>query len=73
MEELKHFLNSLTLEEQRYFAKNCGTSLAYLRKAISKKSILGAEICVAIERESRGLVTRKHLVPNWQLRWPELI
>lgn len=73
MEKLKIFLNSLTLVEQRNFAEKCGTTLAYLRKAISKKSVLGTEICVAIERESKGEVTRKHLVPHWQRRWPELI
>lgn len=73
MEELKHFLNSLSLKEQRDFAERCGTTLGYLRKSISKKSILGAEICVAIEHESKGEVTRKHLVPHWEFRWPELI
>lgn len=35
MEELRLYLNSLSLEEQREFATKCGTSIGYLRKALS--------------------------------------
>lgn len=73
MDKLRVFLNSLSSIEQRDFSARCGTSISYLRKAISKKTILGAELCVRIERESLNKVTRKDLVPNWQERWPELI
>lgn len=73
MNELKEFLNSLSVKEQRLFAMRCGTSIAYLRKAISMKQTLGTEICVNIERETNGVVSRKALVPNWQARWPELV
>ncbi len=31
MEELRLYLNSLSLEEQREFATKCGTSIGYLR------------------------------------------
>lgn len=73
MDELRLFLNSLSLVEQRDFAHRCGTTINYLRKAISQNSTLGTELCVAIEQESKGIVTRKDLVPNWQARWPELM
>lgn len=36
MEELRIFLNSLSSDEQRMFACECGTSIGYLRKALSK-------------------------------------
>lgn len=72
MEELKAYLNSLTTKEQESFALRCNTTVGYLRKSISRNSRLGAEICVAIERETKGLVTRKHLIEDWHLRWPEL-
>ena len=36
MEELRLYLNSLSLEEQREFATKCGTSIGYLRKALSR-------------------------------------
>lgn len=72
MDELRKFLNSLSLQEQREFAMQCGTTISYLRKAISKGSILGTELCVRIEKATNNAVSRKHLVPNWQDRWPEL-
>lgn len=72
MNKLRIFLNSLTMKEQREFAQRCGTTIAYLRKTISKGSVLGTEICVLIEKNSSNQVTRKDLVPNWKERWPEL-
>lgn len=73
MDELRVFLNSLSTQEQNEFSLRCGTTISYLRKAISKKTIFSAELCVRIERESLNAVTRKDLVPNWQERWPELV
>lgn len=72
MNELKTFLSTMTMREQRAFALRCGTTIAYLRKVISTGKVLGTEICVRIEQESGNVVTRKHLVPNWKARWPEL-
>ena len=63
MEELRIFLNSLSSDEQRMFACECGTSIGYLRKALSKGQVLGASLCVLIERASNGEVTRQQLRP----------
>nr|WP_233902639.1 YdaS family helix-turn-helix protein [Ralstonia mannitolilytica] len=61
-------------DEQADFARLCGTTIRYLRKAISLRIRLGPMFCVGIERETRALVTRKHLRPDdWHLIWPELI
>ncbi|EKN4770493.1 YdaS family helix-turn-helix protein [Yersinia enterocolitica] len=74
MNELKSFLNSLSTEEQRDFAKRCGTSIGYLRKVLSTGGCIGAELSVSIEKNSNGQVTRKSLHPNkWKKIWPELI
>lgn len=74
MEQLRAFLNSMSLAEQREFSVRCGTSIGYLRKAITKHHDLGAALCVLIEKNSRGFVTRKDLYPNdWQKIWPELM
>ncbi len=55
MEALREYLNSLDTSEQEDFARRCGTSLSYLRKAISLKQRLGAELVIAFERgEQRG-------------------
>ncbi|ARF50006.1 MULTISPECIES: transcriptional regulator [Pantoea] len=73
MNELRIYLNNLSLDEQREFALKCGTSIGYLRKALSKNHELGAALCVLIEKASSGAVTRKHLHPSdWTSIWPEL-
>lgn len=73
MHILLAFLNSLSPDEQVGFAQRCGTSVGYLRKAISADQNLGVQICVSVERESGGAVTRKVLRPtDWMANWPEL-
>lgn len=52
MNELRSYLNSLSLDEQRDFSCRCGTSVGYLRKAISKNQVLGAALSVLIEIHS---------------------
>lgn len=72
--ELMKFLASIPTEEERHlFAASCGTTLGYLRNAQYSFKKLGAEISVAIERNSAGRVTRKHLHPDeYRDIWPEL-
>lgn len=73
MNELRFFLNSLSSGEQEVFAQRCGTSIGYLRKALSKNHDLGAALSVLIEQNSNGKVTRHHLHPeDWESIWPEL-
>ncbi|MGA4365398.1 MULTISPECIES: transcriptional regulator [Pantoea] len=73
MEELRIYLNALSLSEQRIFADTCGTTIGYLRKALSKNHELGPALCVLIEKASDGKVTRKNLHPtDWESIWPEL-
>jgi DNA-binding transcriptional regulator YdaS (Cro superfamily) len=74
MKKLLAYLNSLSLEERQRFEAATGTTVAYLRKAVSAKQKLGAEICVAIERATGGTILRMDLRPlDWQLIWPELV
>lgn len=73
MEELRIYLNALSLIEQRIFADACGTTIGYLRKALSRNHELGPALCVLIEKASDGKVTRKNLHPtDWESIWPEL-
>ncbi|MFV0446923.1 MAG: hypothetical protein ACK5MF_00385 [Vibrio sp.] len=62
MNKLREFLNSLSSTEQSQFATNCGTTIASLRTAISKKSKLGAALCMKIEIQSAQKVTRLDLL-----------
>lgn len=74
MKKLLAYLNNLSIEQRLAFEKACGTTIGYLRKAVSVNQKLGAEICVAIEQASSGAVTRKDLHPDdWAAIWPELI
>ena len=73
MEKLRMYLNSLAPDEQRAFAIICGTTIGYLRKAISEGQIINPITCVNIEQESKNKVTRKDLHPDdWRAIWPEL-
>lgn len=58
METLRAYLNSLTTEQQSCFAARCGTSIGYLRKAISTNQQLGEQLALSIEREC--LIAERH-------------
>lgn len=62
------------MAERKAFAERCGTSYAFLRNVMYGQRKPGEKLCVAIERLSGGIVTRKHLRPmDWQEIWPELV
>ncbi len=74
MEPLREYLNSLGQAGQAAFAIECGTTIGYLRKALSVGVALNPLFCVSIERNSLGAVRRWDLRPNdWSKIWPELI
>lgn len=64
MDTLKTYLNNLAPLEQQGFAARCGTSIGYLRKAISADQRIGESLCINIERESSGAVTCEELRPD---------
>ena len=73
MHELIQYINALGAQERLAFAQRCGTTIGYMRKAVSTGQKLRAETCSAIERESSARVTRRHLRPDdWAEIWPEL-
>ena len=64
MESLRTYLNGRPPDEQESFASRCGTTIGYLRKALSTKQEIGAEIVIALERESDGEVRCEDLRPD---------
>ncbi len=73
MDKLKSLLRQMPLEEQAQFCFACGTTLGYVRKALSVGAVFGPALCVSIERESKDLITRRDLRPDdWRDIWPEL-
>lgn len=68
MDKLRKFLRAMPPIERTAFADRCGTTIGYLRKAVSVQSKMGVELCIAIERESRGVIVCEDLRPDvdWQ-------
>ena len=64
MKSLLEFLNALDMQSREDFASRCGTTLGYLRKAISTNQQLGEGLCINIDRESKGKVTFDELYPG---------
>jgi DNA-binding transcriptional regulator YdaS (Cro superfamily) len=73
MDKFKSFLSSMSLQRRDDFARQCGTTYAFLRNVMYGQRIAGEKLCVRIERESGGAVTRQDLRPcDWREIWPEL-
>lgn len=72
--DLRSYLDSLPRGGVTTFAGRCGISTVYLSQISTKQD--GREpspaLCVVIERESAGVVTRPELRDDWASIWPEL-
>lgn len=67
MIELRSYLRSLKPDEQVSYALRCGTTIGYLRKAMSTGQMLREGLCIKLEQESDGRVSLEGLRPdvNW--------
>lgn len=64
MDILRQYLNSLSVDEQVAFAASVGTSVGYIRKAISVGHRFDANLVIAIERETAGKIRCEDLRPD---------
>lgn len=64
MDSLRSYLNSLPKDQQQAYAQRCGTTLNYLRKAISTNQRLGADLAVLLAKESDGAVAFDSIRPD---------
>lgn len=64
MNKLRTYLNSLPSDEKVAFATACGTTVGYLRKAISVGQQIGESLCINMERESRGFIRCEEIRPD---------
>lgn len=64
MDKLLAYINNLPVEARDDFAKRAGTTVGYLRKAVSIGSRMGVELCIAIERASDGALMVEDLRPD---------
>lgn len=69
MDKLLNYINSLDAHARTEFAAEIGTSINYLRKAISTGQNLRESLVMDIERATDGLVTCEELRPDLADRW----
>lgn len=63
-EALRTYLNSLEVDEQVLYAERAGTTLGYLRKALSTKERIAESTAIALDRESNGAVPVESVRPD---------
>lgn len=64
MDILRKYLATLTPAQQAAYAKSAGTTIGYLRKALSAKQRFGGVLARRLDEESRGAVCRYELRPD---------
>lgn len=64
MKPVLDYLSQIPAAEREAFARRCGTTLNYLRKAASVGQRLGESLCIAIERESARAVRCEQIRPD---------
>lgn len=64
MDELLAYLNDLSPADREAFAGRCGTSVGYIRKAVSTRQRIGESLAINIERESNGVVRCEQMRPD---------
>ncbi len=64
MNTLRAYLATLTPPAQADYASRAGTSIGYLRKALSKGQRFDGALARRLDEESRGCVSRYELRPD---------
>jgi hypothetical protein len=64
METLRAYLSTLPPSDQAEYAKRCGTTIGYLRKALSTKPRLDGALVRQLDEQSDGQVSRYDLRPD---------
>lgn len=64
MDALRIFLNSMSPAEQAAFADRAGTTIGFLRKALSIHQKLGEGLCIRLVAASGGQIQPEHLRPD---------
>jgi DNA-binding transcriptional regulator YdaS (Cro superfamily) len=71
--DLKTYLSTLERGGPSRLAEVLDVSISFLSQMAAGTSAISPARCVAIEKATQGMVTRKDLRPDdWHLIWPEL-
>lgn len=64
MQTLRHYLSTLTPHQQASYARRAGTTIGYLRKALSTGQKFGGVLARKLDEESGGVVSKLDLRPD---------
>jgi len=64
METLRTYLSTLAPDDQAAFAVRAGTTIGYLRKALSKRTRFDGALARRLDEQSGGEVSRSELRPD---------
>lgn len=64
METLRAYLATLTPDDQAAYAKRCGTTIGYLRKALSTKPKIDGALVRLLHEQSGQAVSKVELRPD---------
>lgn len=64
MDTLRTYLGTLSPDEQAAYAVRAGTTIGYLRKALSKKQRFDGALARRLDESSSGVVSRNELRPD---------
>lgn len=64
MDTLRSYLNSIPVDEQADYARRAGTTIGYLRKAMSKGHCFDGALARRLDEQSDGAVSRHDLRPD---------
>lgn len=72
--QFKTYFFGLSPQDRKGFAEKVGTSAGHLTNHAYGYTPLAPAVCVLVEKESDGAVTRQELRPDdWAAIWPELV
>lgn len=64
MDTLRTYLGTLAPDDQAAFAVRAGTTIGYLRKALSKRTRFDGALARRLDEQSGGQVSRSELRPD---------
>lgn len=64
MQSLRSYLSTLSVDEQAAYAREAGTTIGYLRKALCKGQRFDGALALRLDEASRGVVHRTELRPD---------
>jgi hypothetical protein len=69
---LKDYLTEITPDARAILADACNTTVGHLLNCGYGQRQPNPALCVSIEKNTKGLVSRRELRADWRQIWPEI-